>query len=241
MDNKIVEMFAANSINSETLLALSNALCFKGHWLSSFDPSLTTEGTFHVSAHEQIQTKFMYKVLKADWCVAPLLSSSVIKLPHKSNQTAMYLIHTQLDINEFDACLRNNPYTFDTILGTVESRLAEVQINIRLPKFNMSCSYDLTHIFNLLGVNNVNTRRANLKKISKSGDLYLTNGIHTSYIEVNETGAETGAATTYSSTEKSLPMPPQEVSFDRPFIYFIRDVTTGTTLFVGRCMRPSAY
>jgi len=35
------------------------------------------------------------------------------------------------------------------------------------------------------------------------------------------------------------PEEPVEVTIDRPFIFFIRDIETGAVLFVGRVMNPS--
>jgi len=36
------------------------------------------------------------------------------------------------------------------------------------------------------------------------------------------------------------PEEPVEVTVDRPFIFLIRDIETGSTLFIGRVVNPSA-
>ncbi|GAI49476.1 unnamed protein product, partial [marine sediment metagenome] len=58
---------------------------------------------------------------------------------------------------------------------------------------------------------------------------------HKAYVSVNEEGTEAAAATGVSMV-LSLP---SMMTIDRPFIFLIRDIETGTILFVGRVMDPS--
>jgi serpin B len=59
---------------------------------------------------------------------------------------------------------------------------------------------------------------------------------HKALVEVNEAGAEAAAATAVVMG-RSVPMRPT-FKADRPFIFLIRNNTTGSILFMGRVMEP---
>jgi serpin B len=63
--------------------------------------------------------------------------------------------------------------------------------------------------------------------------------IHKSFVDVDEAGTEAAAATAVVMEATAMPAEPVDLSVDRPFIFLIRDIETGTVLFVGRVMDPS--
>jgi serpin B len=73
--------------------------------------------------------------------------------------------------------------------------------------------------------------------------LYVSKVLHKAFMEVNEKGTEAAAATAVLMARPTEAVP-QSVPFtptfraDRPFVFLIRDVRTGSILFVGRLMNP---
>jgi len=55
------------------------------------------------------------------------------------------------------------------------------------------------------------------------------------YIELNETGTEAASVTIVGLEKSSIPT---MVNFNKPFIYFIREKSTGVVLFAGRVANP---
>jgi serpin B len=63
--------------------------------------------------------------------------------------------------------------------------------------------------------------------------------LHKAFIEVNEEGTEAAAATAVVVGTKSIRLELPEIFVaDRPFIFLIRDLRTGSILFLGRMADP---
>jgi len=75
-----------------------------------------------------------------------------------------------------------------------------------------------------------------LRGIREEGGLTLSDILHQAAIRVDEAGTEAGAST----AEMLAGAAPDTVylTVDRPFIFAIRDVPTGSILFLGRVANP---
>jgi serpin B len=59
------------------------------------------------------------------------------------------------------------------------------------------------------------------------------------FVDVNETGTVAAAVTAVGVTAVSGTLnPPVSVTFDRPFVFVIRERITGAILFMGKVVRP---
>jgi serpin B len=79
---------------------------------------------------------------------------------------------------------------------------------------------------------------ADFSGMTGNRDLAITDILHKAFIAVDEAGTEAAAATAVIVGESSAPESPVDVTLDRPFIFLIRDIETGTILFVGRVVNP---
>ncbi len=79
---------------------------------------------------------------------------------------------------------------------------------------------------------------------SPQDKLYISKVLHKAFVEVNEKGTEAAAATAVvmdalSSVPQDFPFTPG-FKADRPFVFLIREKSTGSVLFLGRMMTPGA-
>ena len=106
-----------------------------------------------------------------------------------------------------------------------------------MPKFDFAAGLDLATTLKEIGMPDAfDSGRANFSGIDGTRKLYLSAAVHNASITVDEMGTIAAAATGLGFGVESMPT---EVVVDRPFIFVIRDVESGTTLFVGRVMDPS--
>ena len=71
-------------------------------------------------------------------------------------------------------------------------------------------------------------------------DLTIAEVIHKAFVAVDEAGTEAAAATAVIMELTAAPMEPVELTIDHPFIFLIRDIETGSILFIGRVMNPGS-
>jgi serpin B len=85
------------------------------------------------------------------------------------------------------------------------------------------------------------TGNADFSGMDGKRDLQISDVIHKAFVSVDESGTEAAAATAVIMRLTSAPMPEQiiTVTIDRPFIFLIRDVQTGTLLFIGHVINPA--
>lgn len=75
---------------------------------------------------------------------------------------------------------------------------------------------------------------ANFSGMDGSRELFIGDVFHKAFVSVEENGTEV-----VGGTAVTMPcMLATEVKLDHPFIFLIRDIKTGTILFIGQVMVP---
>ena len=79
---------------------------------------------------------------------------------------------------------------------------------------------------------------ADFTRMSDQDELYVQAVLHKAFVDVNEEGTEAAAATGVVVIIRSAPLEPETFRADRPFVFLIRDKSTGGILFLGRVVDP---
>jgi serpin B len=82
------------------------------------------------------------------------------------------------------------------------------------------------------------TDKADFSGISGKPDLSISDVVHKAFVAVDEAGTEAAAATGVIMVGAAAPQ--DSLTVDQPFIFLIRDIQTGTILFIGRVLNPGA-
>ena len=108
---------------------------------------------------------------------------------------------------------------------------------IYLPKFKLEYEKTLNRILQAMGMGIAFSEAADFTRINRGGSLFISNVKHKTFVEVNEEGTEAAAATSVEiSLDSSIPPPAMRI--DRPFVFLIRERTSGAILFMGKIVDP---
>ncbi|MDD5701410.1 MAG: serpin family protein, partial [Dehalococcoidales bacterium] len=90
-----------------------------------------------------------------------------------------------------------------------------------------------------LGMRDAFSMAADFSGITGNNELFIKDVVHKAFVSVDEAGTEAAAATAVILDAQAIHGEPVEVTLNRPFIYVIRDIKTGTVLFMGNMMNPA--
>ncbi len=221
-------------IPSNMVMYLINAVYFKGDWEQRFDKSDTKKGTFMRAGGNDLQTDFMH--VEHTFNVAGTADVEAIELPYGNKKYSMMILKPRGDLSPgqiVEKLVETNTWS------TLTSSFQPGKTRLALPKFKFSYENKLNDELTDMGMGIAfEPNRADFSGISGTRNLLIDEVKHKSFIEVNEEGTEAAAVTSVGIIYTSLPQV-HTFNVDRPFLFAIREMTTGLILFVGQVNDPS--
>jgi len=222
----------------DAVLALLNALYFKGDWTEKFDRGRTALRPFELSSGETVQVETMRSeegLLRVGR--HPETGVTVGELPYGGRAFVMDVVlppeGTSLDAfiesadaNAWDRWMGTLPGGFST--GVVQLPKIELEyereLNDELIDLGMAIAFDEGDVppdFSRIG----------------PGSLYISLVKQKTYVRVDEEGTEAAAVTAVVISQTSAPQTPALI-VDRPYLFAIRERLSGTVLFLGVVRDP---
>lgn len=265
---RICDAVPSGGLNENARMVLTNAIYFKGQWLKPFEASETKDEDFTLATGNKIRVPMMHHEHLGVACYAAFNADGTLfttpdrlprggrsapetlypgkggfqiaQSPYKGGSLAMAVILPR-DADGLPALEQKLTRTnCEAWFGKLQHR----EIHLYLPKFRLETGYPMNEPLQALGmVRAFNRKTAELDGISPGRGqekLYVANVFHKAFVDVNEKGTEAAAGTTLGVYGACRSVPPFIPTFraNRPFLFAIRDVKTGTILFLGRLTRP---
>ena len=228
---------------------LLNAIYFKADWASKFDPKNTKDETFTTEdgnsstkmtmMHQNVLINYMknntYSAIEMPYGNG--LWNMVVMMPEEGKNTDDIINHLKM--------FGVYPMLYDDIDGSLDTWVfGPYEVDLKLPRYETSSDTDdledgLIGLMKKMGI-----KRAFYDALAEIPNMcelpvYIDIMRQKAKIKVNEEGSEAAAVTVAGVTNKSMGSEPKEypkATFhaNRPFVYVIRENSSGVILFVGK-------
>ena len=220
-----------DKLNNNTVMLLINAIYFKGKWKIEFNKNATTDRPFsrtdgsneNVPSMHQTETQKVYQGN----------GYTLAELPYGQGNFVLDILLP--DNNNLSSVI---PLLTDIGFKNMASNLTEKKVNLYLPRFKYSYKEDLNDILSKMGMGIAFSDAADFSNIADI-PLCISKVSHQAYIETNEEGTEAAAATVVEIINTvAKPDSPILIDVSHPFVYFIRETTTNSIIFMGKVADP---
>jgi serine protease inhibitor len=229
--DKIQDML--DYLSPDLAMLLINAIYFNGKWRYSFDTDDTQVKPFYVTPDVPVNVPMMYQ--KENFAVARTDNSALVELPYGQGNYSMVVMLPDEGVSLAEAGATLNSEDWSSWMSTLSLGASEVQLS--LPRFEYEYKRDLKDDLVALGMGIAFSGAADFSNITDQG-IFISRVLHQTFIKTNEEGTEAAAATVVEFEFTSMPST-MVINVNRPFLYFIRETTTGTIVFMGQVVDPS--
>jgi serine protease inhibitor len=231
---KISELLAPDALSDATRLVLTNTVDFVAKWHAPFDANDTVDGPFYPEAGAPVQAPLMRVDGRFGYCEQE--AYTLLELPYAGGAFSFLVLlpKERGGLRAVEGALTNKELT-----GSV-SALESRPVSVCLPRFCIALHLDLAESLQGIGLDGLFSGCPDLSGMSGAPDLRVESVIHAAQVEVGEAGTEAAAATAVIDCVTAC-LPAREcVGFiaDHPFLFAIRECSSGVLAFVGRCGCP---
>jgi len=223
-----------SEIPEDAVMYLINAIYYKSEWKQKFDLDRTKPGPFYLENNEEVITDLM-EAEKVDVNYFSNSDVELVELPYGNGQYTMSIL------------LPGNGKQVDDIVGLLDEKVYQewsqktdsISVDLILPKFKIEYKALLNDALIEMGMEDAFTDRADFSRLFvKQYGLRISKVLQKAVIEVNEEGTEAAAATSVEISLTSLPPKTPVIKINRPFLFFIKEKSSGIILFGGKLMDP---
>jgi serpin B len=226
-NGKIKDML--DYIPGNAVMYLINAIYFNATWKYQFDPEDTFTDDFNLEGGGTHAADFMEVEGTFNHSYQEHFTS--VEMPYGDSAFSMVVLlpHPGISVGSLVDML--SAENWDSWMNTSYP----ANVTIQLPKFKYGFKSLLNDPLINLGLEIAFTESADFSNITPGGGIHISRVIHQTFIDVNEEGTEAAAATIVEMIESAGP---DTFKADRPFLYMIKENSTGALLFMGKVGKP---
>lgn len=222
----ILDTVQPRSIPAESSFALVDATHFRGSWALPFDPELEYESTFR-GLRSDLNVGMM--VLNDSVLSAETDDAEMVVLPYESGFSLIAIkprSNTPEGLERLEESLS---------LSSIDALVDQAQagrLSVHFPRVQVGGRFDLdaADLPGLAGI------RDGAAFENAAHGAILANVVQRTVVRFDRTQTTADPASEAPDLDASI----REIRFDRPFIFVIRDTSTGTLVLAGRVGQPTS-
>ena len=212
-----------------------NAVYFKGIWRAKFEKKDTFEPNFTDESGAVTKVNMMYQ--KDTFGYTSDALAQYLDMPYGNKAFSMTVVLPKAGVTTQDVLTQLTAQNWESSLAAMRQR----QVDVYLPRFKVENTFSLIEVLETMGMPVEFTDNADFSGISDER-LFISNVVHKTYVTVDEEGTEAAAVTSVEFTTTSIEVPVTPVvNVDRPFIFVIREKSTGAILFIAKMGKVTKY
>jgi serpin B len=227
----ILDLLPDGSIRPDVAFVLTNAIYFKARWQNQFAVATTVSEPFESQSGESVPVDMMH----AEFNTSLALTDDYVAVALPYDQNELELVAIMPSAGSFESFVSG--LSAEAALA-IAGELAPGRVQLGFPKLSIEASVPLKSRLQELGMQQAWSEGAADFSGLSDGPLSLSDAFHKATIAIDEEGTVAAAATAFVGVAVSQPPPGTPVTFDRPFVFFVRDVQTNALLFLGHYSSP---
>lgn len=227
-----------DKIDESTVMYLINTIYFKSEWQSKFNKNNTRQMTFHTPAGG-VEVDFLNKTGGVDYISGN--NAKGVVLNYENDKFAYFAIMPDNNATPRQWISSQGDKLFSNIFSMISAKQTK-SAELYMPKFETKYQDSIKNELEKLGIKKAfDANSADLSLMNKDHvkNLYISEVLHKTYIKIDENGTEAAAATSVEVSLTAMPSSDMQLKFDKPFIYGIVDLTSGSVIFAGIMENPS--
>ena len=240
--DRIKDLIPVGGISGSTRLVLTNAIYMNAEWDRPFERDATHNDTFHLDATRTKSVPMMHR--QESLRSGRTDGAAIVQLPYRNDTLTMTVVVP----DAMDGLAAIESKLSNELLARIDKALGTQQTVVGLPKFTIdpASSLSLKRALAELGMPVAfDAGRADFSGIAHPANpderLVMDDVIHKAFVKVDEKGTEAAAATAITMRAVGSEMEPEKpfsVVADRPFLFLVRERSSGLVLFLGRVTDP---
>jgi serpin B len=237
---KIKDLIPSGVLGRDTSLVLANAVYLKAPWADEFRDE--PNGEFHPKGGSAVKVPMLTR--RGDYGFARWPGTTAVTIPYADGG----LQFVMLVPDEVDGlAATEKSLSAERFAETAKAGAKDIELHF--PSFKLEPErVMLADELKDMGMPSAFDEPKGSADFSRMGPrqpddyLYISHVIHKAFVAVDKHGTEAAAATAVVMTRATAAMPnpekPLVVRVDRPFVFAIQHIDSGTCLFLGRVTDP---